>query len=143
MKGNVLVLKNLKKNNPWCDKDHVMLCACFQLLVDFLEKEKPERFMDVKHDAPQRRQYKEWRALYRYWKRDRPRLIAEESKALMRWAKTYKYRIEASGKNRGRLVTIHNDRRLSRIHQRLEEKLHKTDEEMLRRLIDVRNKLWC
>ena len=35
-----LIITSLDKN--WCDKDGVMLHACFQLLVDFFEKEQAE-----------------------------------------------------------------------------------------------------
>jgi hypothetical protein len=27
------------KEQPWCDKDYIMFHACFQLLVDWVEKE--------------------------------------------------------------------------------------------------------
>lgn len=46
MKGNKLVLKSLSPKSRWCDKDHVMLLACFQLLTDFLDKERPEQIVD-------------------------------------------------------------------------------------------------
>lgn len=41
MKGNVLALGGIKAGSRWSDKDHVLLCACFQVLVDFIEKERP------------------------------------------------------------------------------------------------------
>jgi hypothetical protein len=30
----------------WCDKDRIMLHAVFQLLVDFVEQEKPDQIVD-------------------------------------------------------------------------------------------------
>jgi hypothetical protein len=38
-KPNKLKIKTI--NATWCDKDTVMLHACFQLLTDFIEDEKP------------------------------------------------------------------------------------------------------
>jgi hypothetical protein len=38
--SNILRIDNL--TDSWCDKDHVLLHACFQLLSDFVEKEIPK-----------------------------------------------------------------------------------------------------
>lgn len=38
--SNLLKIDSL--SNGWCDKDHVLLHACFQLLSDFVEKEMPK-----------------------------------------------------------------------------------------------------
>lgn len=38
-KPNILRIKTI--NATWCDKDNVMLHACFQLLTDFIEQENP------------------------------------------------------------------------------------------------------
>lgn len=59
-----------------------MLYACFQILVDFIEKEKPQKIVDYDHDAYHRKQWKELQILDKYWKVDRPRLQKEEEKAL-------------------------------------------------------------
>ena len=38
--SNILKIESLDKG--WCDKDHVLLHACFQLLSDFVEQEIPK-----------------------------------------------------------------------------------------------------
>ena len=38
--SNLLKIESL--TDSWCDKDHVMLHACFQLLTDFVEQEIPK-----------------------------------------------------------------------------------------------------
>jgi hypothetical protein len=38
--SNILKIDSL--SDGWCDKDHVLLHACFQLLSDFVEKELPK-----------------------------------------------------------------------------------------------------
>jgi hypothetical protein len=66
LKGNLLKLQSIKKNNEWCDKDQVLLFACFQILVDFIEKEEPQKIVDYKSDKEHKRQWKELQTLYRY-----------------------------------------------------------------------------
>ena len=144
MKGNTLILKDLKKNSEWCDKDRVLLYACFQILVDFIEKEKPQTIVDYKHDLEHRRQWKELQAIYRYWKKDRPRLERESDKALM---KAGLEMVDKPGSIIGRAsqeiqITV-KDKKAHRLHDRLYDKLHRLDDEMLQRLINIRHHLWC
>jgi hypothetical protein len=40
------ILKIYSLTDGWCDKDHVLLHACFQLLSDFVEQEIP-KFPDI------------------------------------------------------------------------------------------------
>lgn len=144
MKGNVLKISALKKGSEWCDKDRVMLYVCFQLLVDFIEKEKPQKIVDYDYDAYHRKQWKELQILYKYWKVDRPRLQKEEQKALRKWAKTYKDTWVAEPDGRSSLhVVLHEDKRASVYHWKLEDRIRTTDDEMLHRLIDIRHHLWC
>jgi hypothetical protein len=145
MKGNLLKIKAIKANREWCDKDHVLLCACFQILVDFIEKEKPDKIIDVIHNKKQKRMWKELKALYRYWKIGRPKMEKEEQKALMKWSKTYEWKTvpDPNGGPFAYHVTLRNDKRLQKLHWRLEDKLHKQEDEMLQRLINIRHHLWC
>jgi hypothetical protein len=144
MKGNTLILKDLKKNSEWCDKDRVLLYACFQILVDFIEKERPQTIVDYKHDPEHRRQWKELQAIYRYWKKDRPRLERESDKALM---KAGLEMVDKPGSIIGRAsqeiqITV-KDKKAHRLHDRLYDKLHRLDDEMLQRIINIRHHLWC
>jgi hypothetical protein len=50
--------------SQWYDRD-VLLHAAFQILVDFVEKEEPERITDFEHDEEQRRVWAEIQFLYR------------------------------------------------------------------------------
>ena len=143
MKGNKLVLKDLPANSKWCDKDHVMLLACFQLLVDFVEKEKPQKFVDFVHDKNQRLQWKEILALRKYWKKDRPAMEKEITKVRLKWGRSRKTRMEPAGKNLVREVVLHEDRRAWNQLRRLEDRFEKKEDEMLGRLIGIRKHLWC
>lgn len=77
--ANKLSIESL--TDGWCDKDYVMLHACFQLLKDCVEKEN--LFIDnIDWDADERhRKTKmELEALYNWWLE---RLKAESSDSLM------------------------------------------------------------
>jgi|ERR1035441_10060878 hypothetical protein len=144
MKGNLLKLQDLKASSEWCDKDYVLLYACFQILVDFIEKEKPQTIVDYKHDRGQRKQWKELQTLYHYWKRDRPRLEKESLRALMKAG--LKMENKPSPKAGVASHEVHisiKDKKAHRLHDRLHGKLHRLDDEMLQRLINIRKHLWC
>src|ERR1051326_2023089 len=64
--SNFLKIETLDEG--WCDKDHVLLHACFQLLSDFVEKEMlVNHFPDWNADEATRDARKEIEALYHWW----------------------------------------------------------------------------
>ena len=144
MKGNVLVLKDLPKNSKWCDKDHVMLLACFQILTDFLEKEKPQTIVDYSHDREHRKHWKELQALYRYWKHDRHKQERQIDALRRKWAKSRKTKMVPSlHPQTVSHVVVSEDRKTWRLLRSAETRFEKLEEEMLLRLISVRKHLWC
>ena len=66
----ILKIHTLEKG--WCDKDRVLLHAAFQLLVDFVEKERPAEIVDWNADKKHADAWKEIQALYRWWTQKRP-----------------------------------------------------------------------
>ena len=144
MRGNVFRLRHLSPRSRWCDKDHVMLHACFQLLVDFLEQEKPQKIVDYSHDRRHRETWKELQTLYRYWKIERPRAERERDRALSRWSAAYMVKWIPAADGRGSVMKVlSEDKRLASRHRRLEEAFDRREHEMLRRLTDIRGHLWC
>jgi hypothetical protein len=144
LKGNLLKLQDIKKNNEWCDKNRVLLLACFQILVDFIEKEKPQRIVDYKSDKEHKRQWKELQTLYHYWKKERPRLQKDAERALRKSG--INMVPDPSKKSGTRSVAIKftfKDKRVFNLGSRLEDKLDRLDDEMLQRLINMRHHLWC
>jgi len=95
------------------DRDQLMLFACFKLLVDYVEKEKPFDHFDYDWSEESRKRGDEIKALYDWWKTER----AAEHKAVEKL-----------------------EDRFERVERRwaLEEK----DDQMLRRLIEIRRHLW-
>ncbi len=144
MIGNRLVLKDLPAKSGWCDKDQALLYACFQLLVDFLEKEKPETIIDFKHDQEHRREWAELQALYRYWKVDRPKQEKKIKELLMGWAKYH--RKHPKGKLTTFVVTKGKETQANKALKALhdaEDRFYGQEETMLLRLIKIRRRLWC
>lgn len=65
-KPNLLRIKTI--NATWCDKDTVMLHACFQLLTDFIEQENPfESGTDWTHSEEKINVKREIEFLYNWW----------------------------------------------------------------------------
>jgi hypothetical protein len=73
--GNILRIKTL--DEEWCDKDRVMLHACFQLLTDCVEEEKLFELTDFEYNAESKKVKKEIDELYIWWK---TRVMAEQNK---------------------------------------------------------------
>jgi hypothetical protein len=80
-------MRNLKIHSlqsGWCDKDEILLHACFQCLVDFIEKE-PLHSTDWNSDNAHKFARKEMNTLYKWWKKrskkiSNPNHIKEYSK---------------------------------------------------------------
>ncbi len=66
---NVVYVKTLPPT--WMDRDTVLLHAAFQILTDFVEKEKPFDHFDTEN-SPNKREWVELRALYVWWGKVRP-----------------------------------------------------------------------
>ncbi|MGH2553521.1 MAG: hypothetical protein ACRDEB_07385, partial [Chitinophagaceae bacterium] len=65
--SNILKIESL--SDGWCDKDHVLLHACFQLLSDFVEKEMlpMDKHLDWKADNDCKKARKSIEELYAWW----------------------------------------------------------------------------
>ena len=48
----------------WYDKDDVLLHAAFQLLTDFIERERPDQVVNYNHNEETRQRWTELQALY-------------------------------------------------------------------------------
>ena len=139
----VLKIHTLEKG--WCDKDYVMMHAIFQLLVDFVEKEKPDQIVDWNSNPEHKYAWKETRSLYRWWTKKRPARkspLDEKGlkKPLMRWKKI------AGSENR-QLVDYDKKKYAAyntalKKHLRLEKKWFEEDQRNLHRVIEIRHFLW-
>ena len=75
---NPEILKIKTLSGDWCDKDVVMLHACFQLLTDCIEEEELlTGHVNWSHDEEHLNAKKEFEELYAWWT-ERKRLDSEE-----------------------------------------------------------------
>jgi hypothetical protein len=142
-------MKSLKihtLSKGWHDKDNVLLHAAFQLLVDFIEQEKPDHIVDWNADPDHAAAWKEFRSLYRWWTRTRPaRRSPLDDKDLKR--PPFETRPVPGSEYFER---VPYDRReyaaydaALRKDLRLEQKWFEEDQRNLHRLVDLRPYLWC
>ena len=138
-----LKIQTLEKG--WCDKDYVLLHAAFQLLVDFVEQEHPDKIVDWTWNAEYRRAWKEITSLYRWWKKERPaRKSPLDDKKLRRPPFRFK---KVPGSDLLTLVEVDRKKyaeyyRALKIDAALEKKWFEEDQRNLHRLIEIRSHLW-
>jgi hypothetical protein len=129
----------------WHDKDEVLLHAAFQLLVDFVEQEKPDKVVDWNSDVTHRRAWKEIKSLYTWWKKQRPaRHGPLDDKKLV--APPLKFK-KIPGSDLGEIVEPDRKKyakyyRALQEHVMLEEKWFQEDQRNLHRLVEIRVFLW-
>lgn len=127
------------------DKDEVMLHAAFQLLVDFIEEEQPDKYIDWNHDNNHRQAWKEIRSLYRWWTTTRPsRHTPLDDKKLKKPPLRFE---KIAGTTCSRLIPPDKKKyaayyRALHQHTRLEQKWREEDQQNLHRLIEIREFLW-
>lgn len=61
-------LKIQTLDKQWHDRDEILLHAAFQVLVDFIESEQPDRTIDWNADELHKGAWKEIKSLYKWWK---------------------------------------------------------------------------
>jgi hypothetical protein len=139
----ILKIHTLKKG--WCDKDHVMLHAVFQLLVDFVEQEKPDQLVDWNSDPAHKQAWKEIRSLYRWWTGTRP---ARKSPLYQKGLKKPPMRWKKIESTENRQLADYDKKKYSaydaalKKNWRLEKKWDEEDQRNLHRMIEIRKFLW-
>jgi ornithine cyclodeaminase/alanine dehydrogenase-like protein (mu-crystallin family) len=108
------------------DRVEVLLHANFQVLVDFIEKEKPHKLVDWKHTKEHSKAWKEMKELYTWYTKKRP------NRKDTIWS-------EETG------ISIKNISTAYKVFdksEKLNKQWEKEDQKNLHRLIDVRKYLW-
>jgi hypothetical protein len=122
-----------------------MLHAVFQLLVDFVEHEKPDKVTDWTHDAAHREAWNEISTLYRWWKRERPRRRSPLSSKRLQ---TPPHVTEPIPGTSWRKVVPPDKKKYAaydhamEAHWRLEKEWEAEDQNNLHRVVDIRRFLW-
>lgn len=138
-----LQVKSLRKG--WHDKDEIILHAVFQLLVDFMGKERPGKTVGWRSDDALHKAWKELKYLYKWWKTTRPKRRSPIHDKSVKFPPIQFKKIPGSEFTQAVLP----DRkeypgyyRMMNRHFRLEKKWYEEDQRNLHRLIDLRNYLW-
>jgi hypothetical protein len=140
--ATALKINTLKKG--WHDKDEILLHAAFQLLVDFVEKEHPER-IDWNTNKMHKEAWREIKSLCKWWKEKRPaRRSPLDDKRLLKPALRFK---KVPGSEFSQLVRPDRKKYAAyygamKKDARLEKQWHEEDQRNLHRLIEIRGFLW-
>lgn len=123
------------RNYHWYDTDTKMLYGLFQLVVDYIEGENPERF-DWQVTPEQQKIWKEINELYDWWTKERPERKVE-----------YPSIEDFGGKSEDILADKDSPARKAwgeavLEHEQLERAFDVEDTEMMIRLITIRQHLW-
>jgi len=138
-----LKIHSLEKG--WHDKDEILLHAAFQLLVDFVEQEKPDKIIDWQVDELHRKAWKEIQSLYKWWKKERP---SRKSPLDDKRIKVPPMEFEKIP-NSDLMKLIEPDKKkyatyytALKKHQKFDEKWEEEDQKNLHRLVEIRKFLW-
>jgi hypothetical protein len=129
----------------WQDRDEIMLHAAFQILVDFVEQEKPDEIVDWNADDTYKRAWREICELYKWWKTNRP---ARKSSLDDKRLKVPLIKFEdIPGTDHKKMVEPDKKKyaayyKALEKHWQQEKKWHEQDQQNLHRLIEIRPYLW-
>jgi hypothetical protein len=129
----------------WHDRDEIMLHAVFQILVDFVELEKPGEIVDWNADDTHKRAWREICELYKWWKTKRPaRKSPLDDKRLKVPSIIFE---DVPGSDCKKMVEPDKKKYASYYkalekEQQQEIKFHEEDQQNLHRLIEIRPYLW-
>ena len=138
-------LKITTLDKGWHDKDEMLLHAAFQLLVDFVEQERPEKIVDWSADELHKVAWEEIESLYKWWKKTRlKRRSPLDDKKLKQ--PPFKFK-KIPGSDMRELVRPDKKKYAAYYqaveeHTRLEQEWDAEDQRNLHRLIEIRGFLW-
>lgn len=122
----------------WYDTDSRMLQACFLLLVEYVEGEKPFEIIDWEFDEATKEKHTEIKELYDWWKTGRAAkraALAKEWDSLPPEETSRFVPVEDGG------FTIHTPDSVRALNAK-EDALDEEDQRNLERLIKIRGWLW-
>lgn len=141
----------IKALSGYHDRVEVLLHAAFQVLVDFMEKEEPDKLINWESDAGHSKAWKEMKKLYTWYTKKRPNRKDPFSNPKLKcppW-KTKKIASNKKNPDLDLYVILDYDHKKYKAYdkaikesQRLEVLWQEEDQKNLHRLIDVRMCLW-
>jgi len=128
-----LMIRSLSKD--YHDPVELLLHANFQILVDFIEKEKPEDVVNWDYCKEHAHVRNEFRSLYYWWKIGRPAAQKHYNRLLHI---QYPFRKKLS---LDKIISKEGKKGVLKLHK-LETFLTNKDQKQLHRLIKIRLNLW-
>jgi len=132
----------------WIDSPEKMETACYKILVDFVELEKPFEHIDWDYDEQQKNIAKEFMEIYEWWKRGKKQEDDACSKMFADCGWTWKFdEIEETKDkpNKDKLYEMNTSTRDPQLYKKYEkeyDRLKKKEDEMFERLMKIRKYLW-
>jgi len=129
----------------WHDRDNILLHAAFQILVDFVDKERPDESIDWNADELHKHAWEEIQDLYDWWKIKRPaRKSPLDDKKLKAPPMRFK---KILGSECRELIEPDKKKHTKDYdplekHSKLEKQWEEEDQRNLHRLVDIRGFLW-
>ena len=145
VRHNMKYLKIHTLEKGWQDRDEIILHAVFQILVDFVEQEKPDEIVDWNVDDTYKRSWREICELYKWWKTKRP---ARKSPLDDKRLKVPPIKFEdIPGTDHKKMVEPDKKKyaayyKALKKHWQQEKEWHEQDQQNLHRLIEIRPYLW-
>jgi hypothetical protein len=132
----------------WCDKNELIRLAVFKLLVDFVEKEKPNEHIEWLSDDGHKNAQTTFMGAYYWIKTLRPQLVEISGYNLSEWGKlkgNWKWKELPNGNSE--FVGFQNkETKESKAHYSthnvLEKVIEETDDKVLTDIIKIRGYLW-
>ena len=113
-----------------------MLHAIFQVLVDFMEKEKPFEYVDWNSDEGHRKAAQTFKAAYLYWKVERPLLDKKEKEYTSKAVKG------CGVDDKGFFYSAPGSDKLIKKYWAIDRKRRNLDKKYIKALADVRMYMW-
>jgi hypothetical protein len=143
----ILVIDSLpSRKKQYIDRDELLLHVMFQILVDFIEKEKPAEVVEWDYDPNSICAWKEMNDLYTWWKAERPNRVDPLDGAEV---PPIEFKECEDEKHRGYSEMILPDpleypewKEASEKYYQLKQLWCEEDQRNLHRLVDVRLYLW-
>jgi hypothetical protein len=138
-------LKITTLSKGWHNKDEVLLHAAFQLLTDFVEKERPDKIVDWDFDERHKNAWAEITSLYEWWTETRPK---RRSPLDSRQLKRPPFKLKKIPGSKMRKLVRPGKKKYAAYYEalkedaRLENEWYEEDQRNLHRLIEIRGFLW-
>ena len=124
---NIIKINSLP--STWTDRDEVLLHASFQILTDFIEKEKPFEHFNI-NESQNKEDWLKLKKLYKWWKKRKSKQELAFKKLDLKYPKSKNTEELSSGYKKYQKIYA------------LDIAFYKEDTDKIKELADLRKLLW-